>query len=873
MPTSRDQGESATIYVLFILPREQKMPGNREKLRFLYLVLCASQLLITGLGLVVAYQVHRAYVRNIDYEKSVNDVHRTIDELVTLARVASPGALVDEDTIPSQVSQIIYTSKVFQRKVQELVTETENFPNSPIARSQSDLRSMIAEMNTVAEQGQLASDAWEQNDRKLALARLTYVDRAATRVQATLGNINLQMSRTKEEMLQNENVEARRASDFLRPLAIVGILLVLPALLYARQLDRNIWAYEDELESHRNLLEQRVTTRTSELQTEIDYRKRLEFFNDGRNRLMEQVVEDRNLDEVLSELALMTEESAEESRCVILLDRPSGRAVIAPNVPPDLVASLQEVLLPEWENLVVQKPEGALYIAGLDPKARVAFGPAWSQGFRGILAVPITEPRRPGLGIVLLLLREPRDPGGFAREVVLSTSRIATVALEHDRMQGELFRRAHHDPLTNLPNLGLFEDRLQQAVALADRRKTNVGVLCIDLDGFKPVNDGYGHHAGDWLLQQVAQRLSAQLRKTDTLARLGGDEFVAVVHDTQEGVGVAKFVDSLVRTIAEPYSFGDVTLRVTASIGAALYPTDGNSSQELRRHADMAMYRAKERGGNAYQIFSADLGERIVRRKLVEGYIQEAYDQNEFELHYQPIFTLSRSLVGLEALIRLKRPELKCVMPAEFMLVAEQTGRVRQIGEWVIREACRQVKQWQQEGFAAVPIAVNVSAIQLACSNFAEQLERILQEAGLEPALLHVEITETAVMSDFDEVQRQLIDLANLGVHISIDDFGTGHSSLSYIHRLPIRTLKIDRSFVLSMMESQESAAIVLAIIAMAKSLGHQVIAEGVETEEQLSALAKAGCDLAQGYLFSRPLDAISISSILARQEDVVALS
>ena len=252
MPTFRDQGESATIYVIFILPREQRMPGNREKLRFLYLVLCASQLLITGLGLVVAYQVHLAYVRNIDYEKSVNDEHRTIDELETLARVASPGALVDEDTIPSQVSQIIYTSKVFQRKVQELVTETENFPNSPIARSQSDLRSMIAEMNTVAKQGQLASDAWEQNDRKLALARLTYVDRAATRVQATLGNINLQMSRTKEEMLQNENLEARRASDFLRPLAIIGILLVLPALLYARQLDRNIWAYEDELESHRN---------------------------------------------------------------------------------------------------------------------------------------------------------------------------------------------------------------------------------------------------------------------------------------------------------------------------------------------------------------------------------------------------------------------------------------------------------------------------------------------------------------------------------------------------------------------------------------------------------------------------------------------
>jgi hypothetical protein len=295
------------------------MLGNRQKLRFLYLFLCACQLAVTGLGLTVAYQVQQSYSRNIDDEKSVNAEHRSIDELQTLARVVVPGTLsLDDDSISSQFSQTAYTSKLFLRRVQDLYDESEHAPSSPLARSQSDLRALIIEMRTVAEQTQSAGDAWRQGDMRLARARLTYADRSAARVQAILGNINLEMSRTKDEVLLNENAEARRASLFLKPLAFLGIFMLLPALLYARRLDRNIWAYEAELEDQRNLLEQRVAARTSELRTEINYRQRMEAFNDGRNRLMEKVVEGMNLDEVLTELARLTERSVVESQCLIL---------------------------------------------------------------------------------------------------------------------------------------------------------------------------------------------------------------------------------------------------------------------------------------------------------------------------------------------------------------------------------------------------------------------------------------------------------------------------------------------------------------------------------------------------------------------------
>jgi predicted signal transduction protein with EAL and GGDEF domain len=368
------------------------------------------------------------------------------------------------------------------------------------------------------------------------------------------------------------------------------------------------------------------------------------------------------------------------------------------------------------------------------------------------------------------------------------------------------------------------------------------------------------------LLHQVAQRLASYLRKTDTVARMGGDEFAAVVHDLGHGEGVAKVAECLVRLLAEPYTVAGTSVRITASIGAAVFPADGISCADLRRHADLAMYRAKERGRNTYQMFSKELGATLAKRKRIEALLQDAIDQNGFELHYQPIFTTSRRLAGLEALIRFRSSDLRSIAPSEFIPVAEQAGMIPAIGEWVLSEACRQAKQWQDDGILSVPIAVNVSAIQLARPKFAERVGQILREAGLLPSCLQIEITETAIMSDFEAGGRELHALAQQGIQIAIDDFGTGHSSLSYIHRLPLRTIKIDRSFVCAMIDSEESKAVVRAIIAMAQSLGLTTIAEGVESEDQLTAVSRAGCDAAQGYLFSRPLDADAARALLSRE-------
>ncbi|HUA01142.1 MAG TPA: EAL domain-containing protein [Candidatus Aquilonibacter sp.] len=844
------------------------MNGNRNKLRLLYLALCGAQLIVTALGLAVAYQVHESYSRNIEYERSVNREQRAISELQSLARNASPESLeLDDDSAGSaQFSQIRYASTLFLRQLQKLRDEADQDPLSPLMRSKDDLGALATQMAMVAEQSRLAGEALDRHEIPESRAHLTYADRGARRVQTILGDISQEMSTAKDEVLKNEGIEARRTSLVLGPLSLAGILLVLSAVLYARRLDRNIWAYEAQLEEERKLLEERVSKRTAQLRSEVESRKAIEAFNLSRNRLLEKVAEDKNLDEVLAELAIATEESVRGSRCVVLLGSGRTRPVIAPNVPVDATTVLESALRSTCESISFddgQKGQVA-FLRDAGTEANAGLAEIWARGFHGVLAVPVTEAGQSGLGVICLLLSDGREPDDSAREVLRSASRMASVALEHGRMQDELFRRAHYDPLTDLPNRALFEDRLQQSVARASRRKGSMGVLCIDLDGFKQINDQYGHQMGDWLLREVAGRLTSCSRATDTIARVGGDEFVAVLDDVHGIESVARVSETLIQRIAEPFRCGNTVLRTTASIGAAIFPMDGASSAELQRHADLAMYRAKERGRNTYQMFSAELGERLARRREVERYLQDALDTDGFELCYQPIYTIDRTLVGLEALSRFRRSDLRHISPGEFIVVAEQTGQISQIGDWVMREACRQAREWQTNGLKPVPVAVNVSAIQLARPDFASRVAEILGETGLEPSWLHVEVTETAIMNDFEEGGRQVRALAELGVRISVDDFGTGHSSLSYIHRLPIGTLKIDRSFVQQVVESHESRAVVRAIIAMAKSLELRVVAEGVETDDQLRALAAAGCEVAQGYFFARPLDRTAVAALLA---------
>ena len=471
-----------------------------------------------------------------------------------------------------------------------------------------------------------------------------------------------------------------------------------------------------------------------------------------------------------------------------------------------------------------------------------------------------------------MFTNECRQPEKQELDVLLSAARMALLAIDHARMQEELFHRAHRGSLTQLPDRRLCDERIPR------RWRVHAGTTA-RWESFASIwTNSSKSMIRMAAVQEItccarAARLLARLRATDTLSRVGGDEFLAVLDDIKSPEDLEKVAEALRNGVAEPIAFGNVVLKISASIGAALYPADGETTTMLKLHADHAMYRAKERGRNTFQMFSKELSEKMAKRRRLEGYLRDALDHNGFEIHYQPQYTLGRELIGLEALLRFRMPELASISPAEFIPVAEQTGLILQIGNWVVREVCRQGKEWCDRGFSPVRISVNVSALELTEDKFAEHFEEAIRMSGFEGKYLQIEVTETAVMSNIDEATRQLRELERLGVAVSVDNFGTGHSSLSYLHRLPIDTLKVDRSFVWQITESEETVAIVRAIVAMANSLGLQVIAEGVETEDQLSAVAEVGCQMIQGYLFSRPLNAEGISAMLMEQQTSIPQS
>ena len=476
------------------------MSSHPQKLRVFYLALCAAQLFVIGIGLSVAYQVLYSYSHDISYEASLNNARRSVTELEVIARVASPQTLALDDGTPGpyQLSQVDYAAKLFLPKAQALLDEAEHDPASPLFRSQAHLRSIIDEMTVVRAQSRLAAEAWGGHDPALARARLTYTDRAATRVQEILSDVSQDMFNAKDDALMSESREARRTQLILLPLSIIGALLLIPALLYARQLDHNIVSYESALEEERNLLEARVAMRTSELQAEVEHRKRIQDFNDNRNRLLEQVAEGKDFQEILGRLAESAEECVPKSQCIVLLDSEPVAKVISPNVSLDLAVYLETILLRSWDSVSAADPRGliACFLNRSDPSIKIRFSDVWAAGYSGILAVPITDAHQPLQGVIALLLWEADEMDTLAREVLLSASRMASVALKNGRMQDELFRRAHQDSLTNLPNRALFADRLQQALERAKRTEGNVGLLCIDLDGFKEINDRYGHETG-----------------------------------------------------------------------------------------------------------------------------------------------------------------------------------------------------------------------------------------------------------------------------------------------------------------------------------------------------------------------------------------
>lgn len=432
------------------------------------------------------------------------------------------------------------------------------------------------------------------------------------------------------------------------------------------------------------------------------------------------------------------------------------------------------------------------------------------------------------------------------------------------RYEAELEQQATHDALTGLANRSLLNDRMQRAIIRAARDDTTVAVMLLDLDRFKLINDSLGHATGDALLQETARRLAASVRKGDTVARLGGDEFMIVMSDMCTENDAATLACKVLESLAEPMLLNDREIAVTCSIGVSLYPRDGEAADKLLKHADVAMYRAKELGRNRFQFYAPEMNERILERLELENSLRRALEHDELELYYQPKVELAHGfVVGAEALIRWRHPRLGMVHPGEFIPLAEESGLIVPIGEWVIDSACRQLRTWHEQGLQEVSVAVNVSARQFQHDQLAGVLARALTDHRVPPQRLHVEVTESAVMSHPERTIVTLQELKKIGVQISLDDFGTGYSSLNYLKRFPIDSIKIDRSFVADISTSAEDAAIALMVISLAHSLNQTVIAEGVEDGAQLAFLRRHRCDEMQGYLFSRPLPAEHFARLL----------
>lgn len=425
---------------------------------------------------------------------------------------------------------------------------------------------------------------------------------------------------------------------------------------------------------------------------------------------------------------------------------------------------------------------------------------------------------------------------------------------------------AQHDSLTDLPNRILLKDRLTQSMALANRHRRKLAVLYLDVDRFKHINDSLGHAIGDRVLQSVAHRLLTCVRSSDTVSRHGGDEFVVLLADETHARDAIVSVDKILLALAAPHRIEQHDLSITASIGIAIYPDDGTDADTLMKHADFAMLHAKDSGRNNYQFFKPDMNVRALERQAIEVGLRQALEQQQFVLHYQPKMNLETgAIVGVEALIRWRHPQRGLVAPSHFIPVAEECGVIVPINRWVMREGCRQARVWQEAGLPAMRIAINASAIELRSKDFVAGVRAILEETCLEPRYLELELTEAFLMQESKSTAGVLQQLKDMGVRLALDDFGTGYSSLSYLKRFPIDTLKIDQSFVRDVTTDADDASIVRAVISMGKSLQMQVVAEGVETREQLGFLREHGCPEGQGFYFSHPVVAGEFGQLLGR--------
>jgi diguanylate cyclase (GGDEF)-like protein/PAS domain S-box-containing protein len=486
----------------------------------------------------------------------------------------------------------------------------------------------------------------------------------------------------------------------------------------------------------------------------------------------------------------------------------------------------------------------------------------------------IIENRTVGLGADCMLVR------GDGVELAVESSAapihdrlggvIGAVMVAHDvtvarELSNKLARMALHDSLTDVPNRTLLSDRLDQAMMRAHRAGSSVAVLYIDLDRFKHINDSLGHAVGDELLRSVAQRLLSCVRSSDTVSRQGGDEFLVLLPDVVHPHDAALCAEKIIAALEAPYRIADQDLRITASIGIATFPGDAADAEKLLRNADFAMYQAKYTGRNNYQFFKPEMNANAIERQTMETDLRQALARQEFELNYQPKVNLvTGAVVGVEALIRWRRPQHGMILPARFIPIAEESGLILPIGRWTLDTACRQARAWRDRGLRPISVAINVSAVELRSKDFLDNVCQILKHSRLEPSFLELELTETFMMQDWRSTAEILRALKGLGVKIALDDFGTGYSSLSYMRRFPIDALKIDQSFVRDMTSDSDDASIVSAVINMGRSLNMRVIAEGIQTRDQLEFLKERQCPEGQGFYFGAPVPAEELIELLS---------
>jgi diguanylate cyclase (GGDEF)-like protein/PAS domain S-box-containing protein len=608
---------------------------------------------------------------------------------------------------------------------------------------------------------------------------------------------------------------------------------------------------------------------------DITARKQADVLRNEQARILEMIATNTRLEDVLDRLVRLVESQLTGISASILLLDDDGvhlRHGAAPSLPLAYTNAIDGVCI----GPNVGSCGSAAYRREPVVVADIMIDPLWkdyrelaaAHGLRSCWSAPILSHQGGVLGTFAMYSGDVREPGAAEKRLIEIATRFAGIAIERKQAEDRIHFMANHDALTGLPNRILLRDRLTQAMLHAQRHDCWVTVVFVDLDNFKFVNDSLGHNAGDELLKIVAARMVHRVRAIDTVVRLGGDEFVILLFDQPKNIDmIAATLQKIRAAIAEPIRIAGRDFQITSSIGLANYPNDGTDADMLLAHADAAMYRAKEIGRDNFQFYTPELNLRVHEKFLLQEELRNAVAREEFVLLYQPQVDLRTGRIfAVEALIRWRHPTLGMVSPGKFIPIAEETGLIVPIGDWVLLAACRQNKAWQDAGLPHVTICVNVSARQFGEKKWVGRVAEALSESGLDANYLELELTESLIMQDAEQAIATMKQLQVLGVHLSIDDFGTGYSSLSALKLFPVGRLKIDKSFIEDLPDDENDKAVAGAIISLGRSLNLRVIAEGVETKEQVAFLRENNCDEMQGYYFSKPVASLDIDRLLRAQ-------